>query len=118
MEITETIPPVAAHQRAHRSSVSNGSKLFAVTGLDGRSQTARRFRDLVEFMTNDLGGEDLLSEGQKQIIRRAATLAIMAESTEADFVRNMAFDSEAYGILCDRLGRCLQRLGLERRAGQ
>jgi hypothetical protein len=38
----------------------------------------------------------------------------MSESVEADFVRNLAFDSEAYGVLCDRLGRCLQRLGLER----
>lgn len=83
-------------------------------GLDGRSQTARRFRDLVETIGNDLGGVDHLSEGQKQFIRRAATLSIMAEAMEADAVRNLAFDGEAYGVLCDRLGRCLQRLGLER----
>jgi len=63
---------------------------------------------------NDLGGVDHLSEGQKQLIRRAATLSIMAEAMEADAVRNLAFDGEAYGVLCDRLGRCLQRLGLER----
>jgi hypothetical protein len=71
-------------------------------------------RSLVETIGNDLGGVDHLSEGQRQLIRRAATLAIMSESVEADFVRNLAFDSEAYGVLCDRLGRCLQRLGLER----
>ena len=65
-------------------------------------------------MGNDLGGSDRLSEGQRQLIRRAATLSIMSESVEADFIRNLAFDSEAYGVLCDRLGRCLQRLGLER----
>ena len=85
-------------------------------GLDGRSQTARRFRDLVETIGNDLGGVDHLSEGQKQLARRAATLSIMAEAMEADAVRNLAFDGEAYGVLCDRLGRCLQRLGLERNA--
>ena len=85
-------------------------------GLDGRSQTARRFRDLVETIGNDLGGVDHLSEGQKQLARRAATLSIMAEAMEADAVRNLAFDGEAYGVLCDRLGRCLQRLGLERKA--
>jgi hypothetical protein len=73
-----------------------------------------RFRDLVEGMGNDLGGRDRLSQGQQQLIRRAATLSIMSESVEADFIRNLAFDSEAYGVLCDRLGRCLQRLGLER----
>jgi hypothetical protein len=40
----------------------------------------------------------------------------MAEAMEADAVRNLAFDGEACGVLCDRLGRCLQRLGLERKA--
>jgi hypothetical protein len=110
----ETTAPVASRQRAHRSAVSNGTRLFCVDGLDGRSQTARRFRDLVETIGNDLGGVDHLSEGQKQLIRRAATLSIMAEAMEADAVRNLAFDGEAYGVLCDRLGRCLQRLGLER----
>ena len=116
MENAETTSPVAGRQRAHRSAVSNGTRLFCVDGLDGRSQTARRFRDLVEAIGNDLGGVDHLSEGQKQLIRRAATLSIMAEAMEADAVRNLAFDGEAYGVLCDRLGRCLQRLGLERKA--
>ena len=106
--------PFASRQRAHRSAVSNGTRLFCVDGLDGRSRTAMRFRDLVEGMENDLGGSGRLSEGQRQLIRRAATLSIMSESVEADFIRNLAFDSEAYGVLCDRLGRCLQRLGLER----
>jgi hypothetical protein len=108
--------PLANRQRAHRSAVSNGTRLFCVDGLDGRSQTARRFRDLVEGMGNDLGGRDRLSEGQRQLIRRAATLSIMSESVEADFIRNLAFDSEAYGVLCDRLGRLFGRLGLERKS--
>ena len=67
-------------------------------------------------MGNDLGGSDRLAEGQRQLIRRAATLSIMSESVEADFIRNLAFDSGAYGVLCDRLGRCLQSLGLERKS--
>jgi hypothetical protein len=33
-------------------------------------------------MGNDLGGSDRLSEGQRQLIRRAATLSIMSESVE------------------------------------
>jgi hypothetical protein len=45
MENAETTPHVASRQRAHRSAVSNGTRLFCVDGLDGRSQTARRFRD-------------------------------------------------------------------------
>ena len=116
MESATDTRRVASKQRAHRSAISNGTKLFCVDGLDLRTQTARRFRDLVETMTLDLGGADRLSEGQKQLIRRAASLAIMSEAIEADLCRNMTFDADQYGMLCDRLGRCLQRLGLERKA--
>ena len=116
METAEISPSIAGTQRCHRSSVTNGSRLFAVAGLDGRTQTARRFRDLVEVMTNDLGGADLLSEGQRQLIRRAASLSIMAESIEADLARDLAFDLNNYGMVCDRLRRILESLGLERKA--
>jgi hypothetical protein len=73
-----------------------------------------RFRDLNDDIIADLGGRDRLSTGQLQLIRRAATLSIMAEAMEADAVASKAFDVDLYGVLCDRLGRCLQRLGLER----
>ena len=116
METATDTQPLTGTQRCHRSSVTNGSRLFAIAGLDGRTQTARRFRDLVEVMTLDLGGADLLSEGQRQLIRRAASLSIMAESIEADLARDLAFDFNDYGMVCDRLRRILESLGLERRA--
>ena len=116
METATDTAPIASHQRAHRSSVSNGSRLFAVAGVDGRSLTARRFRDLIEEISNDLGGPAVLSEGQRQLIRRAASLSIMAESIEADMARDMAFDVTVYGTIADRLRRLFETLGLERRA--
>ena len=48
-----------------RSRVTNGSKLLPLA--DGRSVTARRFRDLYEDIAADLGGLDQLSEGQRQL---------------------------------------------------
>ena len=63
-----------------------------------------------------LAAVDRLEEGQRQLDPARGHFRIMSESVEADFIRNLAFDSEAYGVLCDRLGRCLQRLGLERKA--
>jgi hypothetical protein len=81
MEVTEDTQPIAiaGRQRAHRSSVSTGSRLFAVAGLDGRCQTARRFRDLVEIMTLDLGGPDLMTKAKRQLVRRAAMLSAESE---------------------------------------
>jgi hypothetical protein len=66
----------------------------------------RRFRDLVETMTFDLGGADLLSEFQRQLIRRAAALSVMAEAVEADLVRDRPFAIVDYGTrrLCETLG--------------
>src|ERR1700730_9390250 len=44
-------------------------------------------------------------------------LSSLCEGMEALAVQGLdGFGPEAYGVLCDRLGRLLQRLGLERRA--
>jgi hypothetical protein len=98
-----------------RSRVGNGAKLLPLT--DGRSATARRFKDLVEDISADLGGKALLSEGQKQLTRRAAMLSAECERQEALAARGEAeFNCELYGTMCDRLGRLFGRLGLERKA--
>lgn len=81
---------------------------------DGRSATARRFKDLIDDISGDLGGAGLLSEGQRQLVRRAAMLSAESERMEAASVRGEAFDIDAYGVLCDRLGRLFQRIGLRR----
>lgn len=101
-------------QRIHRSAISNGSRLFAVAGADCRTLTGRRFRDLVEIMTADLAGADLLSEFQKQLIRRTAALSVMAEAIECDVVQDFEFDILTYGTVCDRLRRLCETLGLKR----
>jgi hypothetical protein len=44
------------------------------------------------------------------------TLSFTAECMEVDAVAGNAFDIDLFGQLTDRLGRCLQRLGLERKA--
>lgn len=98
-----------------RSRVTNGSALF-LGGVDGRSATARRFRDLIAAMTSDLGGADLLSEGQRQLIRRAAALAVECERGEARMAGGKSFDLPAYIVGANALRRILVTLGLERRA--
>jgi hypothetical protein len=67
---TATTAPVGRRSASLRSKLGNGSKLLPMT--DGRSATARRFRDLIEDISADLGGVAMLSEGQRQLVRRAA----------------------------------------------
>jgi hypothetical protein len=60
-----------------------------------------------EDIASALGGLDHLSEGQKQLIRRAAMLSAESERLEATATRGEAeFNVDLYGQMYDRLGRC------------
>jgi hypothetical protein len=52
-------------------------------GGDGRGAWVRRWRDLADLHMIDRGGPDYLSEGQKSLCRRAATLDVNLEQLEA-----------------------------------
>jgi hypothetical protein len=54
--------------------------------LDQRSASARRYRDLVANFTSDAGGDDVLSEAQRQLVRRAASLSFACEALEAQII--------------------------------
>jgi hypothetical protein len=96
-----------------RSAVTNGKRLHVVA--PGDTAWARRFRDILAEIISDIGGHDAgLSEGQRQLARRAATISIMCEKLEGEAAAGNKVNLEQYGTLTDRLGRCFQRLGLER----
>ena len=88
METAETIPQLTRRKPEARSRVGNGKVLLPL--VDGRSVTARRFKDLVEDISNDLGGASELSEAQRQLIRRAAMLSAKSERMEAIAARGEA----------------------------
>jgi hypothetical protein len=99
-----------------RSAVTNGKTLIA--GIDGRSAWMRRFRDLFEAHVSDLGGEGEISEAEKSIARRAATLAVECERMEALFATAgaaTADELDLYGRTANSLRRLLESTGLKRR---
>jgi len=106
--------PSSPAARAGRSAVTNGKRLHVVR--PGDTAWARRFRDVLAEIIGDLGGRDVLSEGQRQLSRRAATISIMCEKLEGEAAAGNEIDLDLYGTLTDRLGRCFHRLGLKRQA--
>jgi hypothetical protein len=74
---------VAATRPTSRSRISNRGA--ALPGVDGHSTWVRRLRDLIESHTSDLGGEDAVSEAERSIIRRIATLTVELERMEVEF---------------------------------
>jgi hypothetical protein len=94
-----------------RSAVSNGTRLLA--GVDGRSSTARRFRDLIAELTAEAGGAEGLSAADRSAIRQAATIMLRAEQVQAAIVRGEAVDSDTLIRLSSEARRVLA--GLRRR---
>jgi hypothetical protein len=97
-----------------RSAVTNGRRVHVVPV--GDTAWSRRFRDVLAEIISDLGGSDGLSEGQRQLARRAATISLECEKLEAKAVGGVEIDLEVFGQLTDRLGRAFGRLGLKRAA--
>ena len=97
-----------------RSAVTNHKDLLP--GLDGRSATARRFRDLVNAFVADMGGLDHCSEVRLGLVRRLAATTVQAEMLEARMVNGEAIDIATLCTLASTTVRISQRLGLERRA--
>jgi len=104
---------VAARSPMARSRLSNHPN--RVAGLDGRSSTMRRRRDLVEAYTAELGGRKAISEAKQVEIGRAADLVLAAEEMRARALRGDDIDL-FHLVRLENLGaRALWGLGIARR---
>lgn len=75
-----------------RSVATNGTRLSPE--IDGRTVWARRCRDLIQLHIADLGGEAEITEAERSLIRRAATIATELERLEGQFAAAGAADPE------------------------
>jgi hypothetical protein len=107
--------PTVRHKR-NRSKVTNGKRMFVVG--HGWSPWARRWRDLIEIHSNDLSAGDpsILSEAQRSLIKRAATLEIELEQVEGRLSMGKAQDLATYATAASHLRRIFETLGLDRKA--
>lgn len=102
----------APSKTAFSTRQGNGSALLP--GVDGRSTMARRYRELVGTMTDDLGGD--LPAAKQAIVNRAATLIAWAEQAEAEFARTGEMDVATFTTAVNSLRRLLSDIGLDRQA--
>jgi hypothetical protein len=93
--------------------VSNGSSTF-LDGADGRSALARRYKDLLGEMIRDMGGDP--TAAQAAIARRAATLCVWCEQSEAAMAAGDEIDIGTFATTANAMRRLLVDLGLERKA--
>ena len=114
MEAVLDTPAIAAKPSKLRSATTNGNRPF-VLGGDGRGAWVRRWKDLVELHTNDLGGPDACSEAQLSLCRRIATTEVELERLEARMSEgDDSVDLDVYNRLAGNLRRMLESIGLRR----
>jgi hypothetical protein len=111
----ETVQHKSEPSRAKRprSAVTSGRQMF-VQG-DPNSAWARRYHDLVVRHVRDLGGQDMLSEAQLSLIRRATSIECELERLDAMLSTGAEVDLDAYGRAASHLRRILETLGIERK---
>ena len=101
----EGIRPIRLAKSSFRAAVTNGARILPKKIVDGRSLWARRFHDVLALHTQDLGGDGNITEAERAILRRAATLIVELEKLEVSF----ALGNNA-GYLIDRYQRCANTL--------
>ena len=78
---------------------------------DGRTRSSRRFRQLIEAFTAELGGGDL-SEIKLAQLRQLATLTLRAELMSASIVKGDAVDGDELIRINSEIRRLLRGFGL------
>lgn len=103
-------------RQANRPSLKHSSKthnnVFALpAGVDGRSNTARRFREVLTGLLAELGGNDALDATKRLQVRNAAMLAVKVEQL-AEASLTSKTDQLAFVRFQNNLRRMLRDLGI------
>lgn len=88
-----------------------------VDWLDGRTRWAKRLKVLKAAYAADLGGDEKLSEMQRSLVQRAATLSVELEAAESEFAAGGKADADrlqSYRQSSSELRRLLESLGAKR----
>ncbi len=103
-----------------RTKVTNGRQFLP--GVSDACYWVRRAKDIMERYIVDLGGQQVCSEAERTIVRRAAVLVIECERLERQFAvvpqdKNVSLrELDMYSKLANSLRRLLDMTGLERRS--
>jgi hypothetical protein len=97
----------------NRAKITNGSRLLP--GTDGRSASARRYRDLIADFGRDLGAFESLSTAELAMVRQAAALVVKVEQLQVGIVNGDVIDTDELVRLMNASTRILLALGVKRR---
>lgn len=108
---------MAADSTALQPAIEGKTRFLTLGHLDGRTRAARRARDLIAGIEEDLGGSDRLTEAERQLVQRAGILGAVIEHAESRFLAGGGeVELADYLAACNSQRRILTTLGLQRRS--
>jgi len=88
----------------------------ALPNVEGSLVVAGRFRDIITAIMADQGGAEQCSESRRQLIRRFAAAAVLAEQMEAQLARGETIDIQEHASLCSTMVSVARHIGVDRMA--
>jgi hypothetical protein len=88
---------------------------LSLDALDRRTRPFKRYETIRGAVLADMGGEENVSEVQKQLVSKFATIAMQLEIMEAAAIDGDTIDVDLFGRAAGHLRRIAEALGLERR---
>jgi hypothetical protein len=97
---------VARHLKQGRSAVTNGKR--TLIGVKGSSKFGRRYRDLVDEFSAEVGG--VLSQTDLAMVKQAAALAIQGEVMQAAIINGEPINADDLIRLSSEVRRILDAI--------
>jgi len=107
---TKQMPP--SHDPAAKGIPGLG--LLNIDDLDKRTKSYKRWEAIRAAVLSDRGGEENVSEVQRQLISKFATLALQLELLEVAALAGQQIDCDLFGRVSGHLRRLAESLGVDR----
>lgn len=88
--------------------------ISSIQALDKRTRSFKRYSVIVGAVLADMGGTENVSEIQRQLIAKFATLALQLEAMEAAAIEGNEIDLDLFGRCAGHLRRIAEALGINR----
>ena len=110
------VSPTSRYARAGAGGNSHGHNRDrdASPNIDCSAVFARRCRDILAAVLEDLGGAERLPQTRLQLVRRFAASAALAEQLEERLAWGTEINITEHALLCSTLVRLAQIIGVDR----
>src|SRR5450631_4402322 len=104
----------AQQESRYQPATRSVGGISSIAALDKRTRAFKRYQVIVGAVLADIGGAENVSEIQRQLIAKFATLALQMEAMEAAAIEGNEIDLDLFGRCAGHLRRIAEALGMRR----